>query len=55
LAYEANGEPEQAQETLESAIRDLDAIYQPEDGEKRPEPPWTAEIRSMHERLTGEG
>ena len=55
LAYEANGEPEQAQQTLESAIRDLDAIYQGEDGEKEPEPPWTAEIRSMHQRLSGEG
>ncbi len=55
LAYEANGEPEQAQQTLERAIRDLDAIYQGEEGEKRPEPAWTAEIRSMHERLSGGG
>jgi tetratricopeptide (TPR) repeat protein len=55
LAYEANGEPEQAQQTLEAAIRDLDAIFLGEDGEKRPEPPWTAEIRSMHQRLSGEG
>jgi tetratricopeptide (TPR) repeat protein len=55
LAYEANGEPETAQQTLERAIRDLDAIYQGEEGEKRPEPPWTAEIRSMHERLSERG
>jgi tetratricopeptide (TPR) repeat protein len=55
LAYEANGEPEQARQTLEQAIRDLDAKYRSEEGEKRPEPAWTAEIRSMHERLTGEG
>jgi tetratricopeptide (TPR) repeat protein len=55
LAYEANGEPERAQQTLEMAIRDLDAIYQGEEGEKRPEPPWTAEIRSMQERLSERG
>jgi tetratricopeptide (TPR) repeat protein len=55
LAYEANGEPEKAQETLETAIRDLDAIYQGEEGEKRPEPAWTSELRSMHERLSAEG
>jgi tetratricopeptide (TPR) repeat protein len=55
LAYEANGEPEQAREILEKAIRDLDAIYRGESGERRPEPEWTAEIRSMHERLSSEG
>jgi tetratricopeptide (TPR) repeat protein len=55
LAYEANGEPEQAQKTLEDAVRDLDAIFRGEDGEKRPEPPWTAEIRSMLQRLSGGG
>jgi tetratricopeptide (TPR) repeat protein len=55
LAYEANGEPEQAREILERAIRDLDAIYRSESGEQRPEPAWTAEIRSMHERLSSEG
>jgi tetratricopeptide (TPR) repeat protein len=55
LAYEANDEPEQAQQALERAIRDLDAIYQSEDAEKRPEPDWTGEIRSMHERLSAEG
>jgi len=55
LAYEANGEPEQARQILETAIRALDAIYQDEDGEKRPEPAWTAEIRSMHERLSVQG
>jgi len=55
LAYEANGEAEQARQTLEKAIRALDAIYQGEDGEKRSEPTWTAEIRSMYERLSREG
>jgi tetratricopeptide (TPR) repeat protein len=55
LAYEANGEPDKARETLEKAIRDLDAIFRPEGGEKRPEPAWAEEIRSMHARLTGEG
>jgi tetratricopeptide (TPR) repeat protein len=55
LAYEANGEPEQALQTLETAIRALDGIYRGEDGEKRPEPAWTAEIRSMHERLSAAG
>jgi len=54
LAYEANGEPERAQQTLAQAISDLDAIYQGEEGEKRPEPAWTAEIRSMHERLSAQ-
>jgi tetratricopeptide (TPR) repeat protein len=54
LAYEANGEPEKAQQTLDQAIRDLDAIYDGGDGEKKPEPAWTAEIRSMHERLSEE-
>jgi tetratricopeptide (TPR) repeat protein len=52
LAYEANGEPEKARQTLEKAIRDLDAIYRGEDGQKRSEPSWTAEIRSMHQRLS---
>ncbi len=55
LAYEANGEPEKAEQTLEQAIRDLDAIYQAEEGEKGTEPAWTAEIRSMHERLSDQG
>jgi tetratricopeptide (TPR) repeat protein len=55
LAYEANGEIEQAQQTLDEAIRDLDAIYEGEGGEKRGEPAWTAEIRSMHQRLNEEG
>ena len=55
LAYEANGEGEQARQTLDDAVRDLDAIYRGEDGERRPEPPWTAEIRSMHQRLSAGG
>jgi hypothetical protein len=54
LAYEANGEPEQAQQTLERAIRDLEAIYQSEGAQERPEPEWAAPIRSMHERLSVE-
>ncbi len=54
LAYEANGEIEEARQTLDEAVRDLDAIYRGEDGEKRPEPAWTAEIRAMHERLNEE-
>jgi tetratricopeptide (TPR) repeat protein len=55
LAYEANGEPEKAQETIEQAVRDLDAIYQGEDAERRSEPAWEAEIRAMQERLSAEG
>jgi tetratricopeptide (TPR) repeat protein len=55
LAYEANGEPDQARDTLERAIQDLDAIYRGEDGQKRTEPTWAAEVRSMHERLSDEG
>jgi tetratricopeptide (TPR) repeat protein len=55
LAYEANGEPEKAQETLELAIRDLDAIYQAEDAERRSEPAWAADIRAMQKRLSAEG
>jgi tetratricopeptide (TPR) repeat protein len=55
LAYEANGEPDEARQALEQAIRDLDVIYRGEDGEKLSEPAWTAEIRSMHERLSDQG
>ena len=55
LAYEANGETERARQTIDQAIRGLDAIYTREDGEKRPEPDWAAEVRSMHQRLSGEG
>ena len=54
LAYEAAGEPEHARQTLERAIRDLDAIYRDEDGKQRSEPAWAAEIRAMHRRLSDE-
>jgi tetratricopeptide (TPR) repeat protein len=55
LAYEANGELERARETIDQAVRELDSIYTGENGEKRPEPQWAAEVRTMHERLSGEG
>ncbi len=54
LAYEANGETEQARQTLVRAIRDLDAILQGESGEKRPDPDWAAPIREMQGRLSAE-
>jgi tetratricopeptide (TPR) repeat protein len=52
LAYEANGEPERAREVLERAVENLDRLFRGE-GEQaqRPEPPWAAEVRSMHARL----
>jgi tetratricopeptide (TPR) repeat protein len=49
MAYEANGEPDKARETLERAVASLDA------GRSKtppiPEPPQAAEVRSMMERL----
>ena len=54
LAYEANGEIGEARKTIDEAVRDLDAIYRGEDGEKRPEPAWAAEVRAMHQRLNEE-
>jgi hypothetical protein len=50
MAYEANGEPEQARQVLAQALRDLET--QPGAAE-RPDPPWAAEIRAMLERLGG--
>ena len=55
LAYEANGELERAREAIDQAVQDLDRIYTGENGEKRPEPKWAAEVRSMQERLSREG
>ncbi len=55
LAYEADGQPARAREVLERAIKDLEARYGAaaagEGGEAPPEPPWAAEVRSMHARL----
>jgi tetratricopeptide (TPR) repeat protein len=52
MAYEANGEPDKARETLERAVASLDA------GRSKtppaPEPPQAAEVRSMMERLKGQ-
>lgn len=49
LAYEANQEPGEALRVLEQAIRDLELIAERQ--EAGAEPPWAAEIRSMHARL----
>jgi tetratricopeptide (TPR) repeat protein len=49
MAYEANGEPDKARETLERAVASLDAAKSKTPG--APEPPQAAEIRSMMERL----
>jgi tetratricopeptide (TPR) repeat protein len=54
LAYEANGEPDKALETLESALADLDAVLagQAERTGQKVEPPgWAADLRSMRDRL----
>jgi tetratricopeptide (TPR) repeat protein len=50
LAYEANGEPDQAREVLAKALRDLETNQGAGD---TPAPPWAAEIRAMLERLGG--
>jgi tetratricopeptide (TPR) repeat protein len=50
MAYEANGEPEQAREVLAQALRDLETLR---GDTERPDPPWAAEIRAMLERLGG--
>ncbi len=53
-AYEADGDPEKARETLQRAISALDehAAEQRASGESvRPEPTWAAEVRTMLARL----
>jgi tetratricopeptide (TPR) repeat protein len=53
-AYEADGSPEKARETLQRAIAELDkhAAEQRASGEPvRPEPTWAAEVRAMLARL----
>jgi tetratricopeptide (TPR) repeat protein len=57
LAYEANGEPQHASEVLEQALRDVAAIGErrKEKGREWSEPPWVAEMRSMHARLSPGG
>jgi tetratricopeptide (TPR) repeat protein len=49
MAYEANGEPDKARETLERAVASLDAAKSKTP--TAPEPPQAAEVRSMMERL----
>ena len=41
-------------QSIDEAVRDLDAIYRSEDGPKRDEPAWAAEIRAMYRRLSEE-
>ncbi len=53
-AYEANGQPDLARETLQQAVADLDAraAEQRASGEPvRPEPAWATEVRTMLARL----
>ncbi|HXV37081.1 MAG TPA: tetratricopeptide repeat protein [Myxococcota bacterium] len=53
-AYEADGDPDKARETLERAIAELEksAAEQRASGEPaRPEPGWAAEVRAMLKRL----
>ena len=50
LAYEANGEPARAIETLERALADLQAQSAASDP-PRPEPPWAQDLRDMLTRL----
>jgi tetratricopeptide (TPR) repeat protein len=57
-AYEADGDPEKAQETLRRAIVELDehAAEQRASGEPvRPEAAWAAEVRTMLARLERSG
>ncbi len=49
MAYEANGEPDKARETLERAVASLDAAKSKNPGAA--EPPQAVEVRSMMERL----
>jgi tetratricopeptide (TPR) repeat protein len=51
LAYEADGQPEQARQVLERALRDLDSLSGAGGGEEQPEPPWAKDVRAMLERL----
>jgi tetratricopeptide (TPR) repeat protein len=51
LAYEANGEPDKARETLERAVSDLDAASQTRAAESAPEPTWATDVRAMLDRL----
>jgi hypothetical protein len=52
-AYEANGEPEQARETLDAALAAHDARVAEQEaaGASVAEPTWYAEARAMRERL----
>jgi tetratricopeptide (TPR) repeat protein len=53
-AYEADGDPEKARETLQRAIADLDkhaAEQRASEEPVRPEPAWAAEVRTMLARL----
>jgi len=54
MAYEANGEPQKARETLERAVASLDAARSKAPA-GAPEPPQAAEVRSMMERLKTQG
>jgi len=57
-AYEADGDPEKARETLKRAIRELDESVEAkrESGEPiRPEPAWATEARAMLARLDSGG
>jgi len=52
LAYEANEERAQAIESLEQAVKELEALRAAGQGEsKRPEPVWAEDIRSQLDRL----
>jgi tetratricopeptide (TPR) repeat protein len=53
-AYEANGDPEMARETLRQAVSELDAHAKEQrasGGPIRPEPAWATEVRTMLARL----
>jgi len=53
-AYEANGEPEKARETLQRAISELDKYADEQRASGQPiraEPTWAAEVRTMLARL----
>jgi tetratricopeptide (TPR) repeat protein len=55
LAYEANEERAQAIETLEQAVKELDAMRDGQGGRPRPEPAWAQDIRSHLDRLRAQG
>jgi len=54
LAYEAQGEPGRARETLERALQQLEAVRAAAAQAEAPEPrdpPWVADVRKLLERL----